>query len=260
MAIEHYFASTDDTQTGRHRLDFGSEATRPAAAASVSGAFYWATDTGKIWMQDGTPAWIQIGATNIADMADAGGDPLTQYFLCDGTRQITDDVEVAATKLVDGVDLSLHAHTGAAGHGVQLAAAAFAADALSQATLATGAGATGQIGVATYQEWPTAALKATLTVLDTDSKVLVFASAIVGNSGSSNKNEYLAVREGVNAEQGEREGFNTSSSSRITVPVMHVFTSLAAGSHDFELRWKTGDTSNNYFFLNGIIIAIELKR
>ena len=82
-------------------------------------------------MQDGVPAWVQVAAGNIADLIDAGSDPLTEYLLADGTRTLTGDLAVTATKLVDTLDLSLHNHDGSAGMGVSVSNGSPSCQALS---------------------------------------------------------------------------------------------------------------------------------
>jgi len=72
------------------------------------------------WLADitGVIASGRIGAHELSGTLHTGtlaNDQGPQFLLVDGTRQLTGDLSVAAGVKIDGVDISLHAHTGSDG-------------------------------------------------------------------------------------------------------------------------------------------------
>lgn len=252
FAVEHYMLATDDAdKTGRHMFERGTLAGRPAAAVRPTGAPYWDTDDNQLWMNDGA-AWVLVGVSKISEATDAGGDPLPVYLLTDGSRTLTGDLAVAATKLVDGVDISLHAHTGAAGHGPQLTVAALAANAITQARFATNATHT-TANVANV--WEDAGVQITFTPSDAANQILIVVLGVAGNNRAFD----LGIQRNVEGEVAITGPFLSSSGTGGTgcgLLYMNTFTAVAS---EFDLRIRP--TTNNAVVVNTLeMLILELKR
>jgi hypothetical protein len=146
--------------------------------------------------------------------------------------------------------------TGISAYG-QVATGDIAANAVTQ----SGAAALGSSSTAsaTYVNMDNTNAKVTLTT--TGGNVLMWVcGSMVQSAGTDGVDAYIALQMDSGTDNEVSSLYNTAAQSRKPWSGVFLFTGVSAASHDFRVRWKSGDAARTVQAIAVQTVVMEIKR
>ena len=223
MDVEHHWPATDDADTGRHVHDTAEPV---PSGSNLAGALYWEDDAGDrdcIWMNDGS-AWVRVGCRDVRDLDGLTADFAPIYLLKAG-GEMSGNITMAGTELVDTLDLDLHNHDGTAAAGV-LISGLISSDYQTVASFVSGTGSA----------WADVGAQVTFTPEGSGSDIFVLVS-LDGSGASGNQLFSFGLQFNAAAEVAVRGIYKTiggTDKPKDVVIIYHV-TGLT-GAQEIDVR------------------------